>query len=59
MDAQTVKAIDLLYDAANEVVKQAQHQLDLADRLFQVVSALHDFSRDEAAVLRFPGGRAS
>lgn len=42
MDEQLRRAIRLLYDASREQLRQAEATRDLADRVFQVCSALHD-----------------
>jgi hypothetical protein len=42
MDQQQVAAIDLVHDAAKEARALAETNLELADRLLRVASALHD-----------------
>ena len=47
--ADHAKAITLLHEAAQEMVRQAQTNLDLADNNAAVASALHDLLLDEQA----------
>lgn len=54
MDDRTKRAIALVYEASKENVAQAQRQLDFADQMHRVVSALDDLARavDDGPTLR-------
>lgn len=52
MDAETQAAIRLVYEASREVLAQADRQLDLAERLVKVASALDDLLPADVVPLR-------